>query len=146
MPDKDSHLAVANRNRVLIDQLLAAGNQHAEWVAVIAFYRALHLVDAVLFVEHPARHGGSHEQRNQLLKTTRKYANLNKYYRPLFAASLVARYLKAEGQGYRTFEAYMSGDDVVNELLNHYLKQVEKSAEKIIGPLVSPSLAPDPAD
>lgn len=139
MPDKDSHLAVARRNQDLIGQLLAGGNGYPEWVAVIAFYKALHIVDAVLFVNHPEKHGGSHDNRNHLLKTTPRYANLYKQYRPLFSASLVARYLEADHRGYGSFAEYMTADDVVHTLLNHYLRQLEKSAEKLIGSIAPPS-------
>jgi hypothetical protein len=146
MPDKDCHLAVARRNQELIDRLLAAGNTHPEWIAVIAFYKALHIVDAVLFVNHPDKHGGSHENRNRISKTTIRYQNIYRHYRPIFSASLIGRYLEDNYQSHHCFAEYMSSEDVVNTILNHHLKQLEKSAEKIIGAIspISSQLPPDP--
>ena len=143
MPDKDCHLAVARRNQDLIDRLLNAGNSHPEWVAVIAFYEALHIVDAVLFVDHPDKHGGNHDSRNRILKTTKRYQNLYYHYRPMFSASLVARYLEADHHEHRCFADYMSADRVVSTLLKHNLTQLQKSAEKLIGPIFPPG-APAP--
>src|SRR4051812_22825524 len=124
MPDKDCHLAMARRNQELIDRLLADGNQYPEWVAVIASYKALHIVDAVLFESHPDKHGGSHDNRNQILKTTARYRNIYQHYRPLFSASLVGRYLEVNYQAYQCFADYMAASDVVNTLLNHHLRQL----------------------
>jgi hypothetical protein len=145
MPNKDCHLAVARRNQAVIDQFLANGNTHPEWVAIVAFYKALHIVDAVLFANHSDKHGGSHDNRNQILKTTTRYQNLYRHYRPLFSASLVGRYLETDQQQFRCFDDYLSAADVVSILLDHHLRQLEKSAEKIIGSLAPPASPPPTA-
>ena len=134
MPDKECHLAMAKRNQVLIDKLISDGNSHPEWVAVIAFYKALHIVDAVLFATHPDKHGGDHKQRMRILKTTNKYNAIFRYYRPLYSASTVGRYLEHDSAEYKCFADYMSASDVVSILLNHNLRQLEKSAANFIGP------------
>lgn len=141
MPDKDGHLAVAGRNQELIDRLLPVIDHYPDWVAVIAFYKALHIVDAVLFVDNYREHGGSHDNRDRILKTTNRYQNLYRHYRPLFAASLVGRYLECGGREYRLFTEYLSPQKVKDIILGHHLRQLEVSAEKIIGPL-----KPPPAD
>ena len=135
MPNKECHLAIAKRNQELIDDLIARGNTHPEWVAEIAFYKALHIVDAVLFMNHSDKHGGSHDSRGRILKTTHRYQNIYNHYRPLFAASLVGRYLEHSSNGCKCFADYMSAQEVVEKLLNHHLKQLEKSAERFIGPI-----------
>ena len=57
MPSDSEHLAVAERNLVLINHLLPEINPFGDWLTVIAFYRALHLVEAVFFRNHPNKHG-----------------------------------------------------------------------------------------
>ena len=135
MPDTQCHLAMARRNQEVIQQFLDGGNRHPEWLAVVAFYKALHVVDAVLFADNPARHGGSHHNREHILKTTARYQHIFKHYRPLYAASLVGRYLEFNHNQFTCFADYMAPDFVVNTLLSHHLRQVERSAEMIIGPL-----------
>lgn len=75
-----------------------------------------------------------HKVRNRLLKTTNRYQQLWRMYRPLWEASLVARYLRA-GEQSPTFEAfsqYLSRADIEGRILGHYLKQLEKSAGALI--------------
>jgi hypothetical protein len=73
MPTDAEHLAVAKRNQNLIDHLLPDIGRFGEWITVIAFYKALHVVEAVFFRDHPATHGRNHETREHLLKTTPRY-------------------------------------------------------------------------
>jgi hypothetical protein len=142
VPDSTAHLAVARRNQLLIDRLLTDPAAHPEWLAVVAFYKALHVVEAVLFRTHPARHGLDHPTRNQLLKA-RRYQHLYKNYRPLYTASLVARYLESSESGeVGAFAEYMSAERVRDYLVNHCLRQVERSAENLIGPLTPPASPP----
>ncbi len=132
MPDSANHLAVAKRNGELIQHLLQTNDRHSEWVAVVAFYKALHLVDAMLFRDHHSKHGGDHIERQQLLKRTTRYQNIYHHYRPLFAASCVARYLDFGGMEYSAFSTYLPPTEVVSKLINHHLKQLEISVMKII--------------
>jgi hypothetical protein len=47
MPSKEAHLAIAERNQQCIDYLKQDLSHYAEWVTTVAFYKALHLVDAL---------------------------------------------------------------------------------------------------
>lgn len=51
-------------------------------------------------------------------------------YRPLFEASLVARYLHEtnDAGAHVAFTDYMNRDAVQAKVLNHYLKQIESTA------------------
>lgn len=140
MPDTASHIAVAVRNGDLIKHLLPTKDRHSEWLAVIAFYKALHLVDAMLFCDNSCQHGGDHSERSQILKGNR-YKNIFMNYRPLSSASCVARYLEISGREYTAFSQYLSPDQVVNDLINHHLKQVQDSVNKV---LISHGLPPCP--
>jgi hypothetical protein len=132
MPNTASHLAVAGRNGDLIQHLTQTKDRHSEWLAVVAFYKALHLVDAMLFCDHPCKHGGDHTERARILKVTQKYQNIYRNFRPLSAASCVARYLATDGREYSAFAAYLSPDQVMAVLINHHLKQVEDRVTRIL--------------
>jgi hypothetical protein len=96
MPTDAEHFAAAARNQELLDQLIPQVGQFPEWVVTVAFYKAVQLVEGLLFTDHPDKHSYSHEIRGDILKRHR-YQNINKHYRPLYEASLVARYLTLGG-------------------------------------------------
>jgi hypothetical protein len=134
MPSDSEHLAVAERNQELINHLLPDIKRFGEWITIVAFYRALHIVEAVFFCDHRDKHGRNHETREDMLKRTPRYQQIYKHYRTLWAASTVARYLEdhSASKTYRSFSEYMSPADVQGLILNHYLKQVEKSAARFL--------------
>lgn len=134
MPTDAEHLAVAKRNQDLINHLLPDINKFGEWVTVIAFYKALHVVEAVFFKDHSAKHGRNHENRERLLKTTKKYQHIYRHYRQLWAASTVARYLEdqTDRTEYKSFDDYLAPDRVQSVILEHHLQQLEKSADKFL--------------
>lgn len=133
MPDKAAHLAVAQRNQTVLDYLLQNPDACSEWVVTVAFYKALHLVEALFFHDGQG-HGVNHENRDHLLKTNRRYSHIYKHYRPLWAASVVARYLEdACGKGYSCFSDFIKPDRIQSEFLNHRLHQIESSVHKLLG-------------
>ena len=126
-------IAKANANNATLQLLLQADDQHSSWVAVVAFYKALHLVEAV-FETDKAGHARSHESRERLLKTTTRYNNIYKHYRPLAAAATVARYLALSSKEFESFGDYMPAEVVERLIVGHHLRQLEKSVLKIVGP------------
>jgi hypothetical protein len=97
MPSKEAHVAVARQNQLTIDYLLQS-DEHLPWVVTVAFYRALHIIEAVFAADSksPMAHTDDHKIRNRLLKTTNRYRQLWRMYRPLWEASLIARYLRID--------------------------------------------------
>jgi hypothetical protein len=144
MPSETEHLVVASRNQELINHLIPHIDRFAEWITVIAFYKALHIVEAVFYRTHREKHGRNHESREQMLKTTKRYQQIYRHYRPLWAASTVARYLedRSRGQEYSSFSDYLKPADVQARILNHYLRQLENSAQAILGTITPPSPPP----
>ena len=55
MPAKDEHVAIAKRNETTLDYLLADVSQHAEWVATVAFYTALHYIEECSLMRSKSR-------------------------------------------------------------------------------------------
>jgi len=131
MPSKEAHLAQAQRNQEVLDYLLADPAKCAEWIATVAFYEALHLVEA-LFAHHGV-HSHNHEDRDHRLKSDRRYRHIYKHYRPLWAASIVARYLcQPDGKAFSTFADYLPPDRIRVQLVDHRLRQVEKSVQRLL--------------
>jgi hypothetical protein len=134
MPSKEAHLAIAERNQQCIDYLKQDLSHYAEWVTTVAFYKALHLVDALLAADKdaPAAHGTDHRSRERHLKQTPRYRNIYRYYRPLAQASSIARYLEGGNTSYTMFSQYMSASEVESTILGHYLLQIEKTVGKLM--------------
>ncbi len=132
MASKEAHLALANRNQAVLEYLLQQPDCCAEWIVTVAFYKALHLVEA-LFAHDGKGHGHSHEQRDRMLKGEPRYRHIYKHYRPLWAASVVARYLENPwGDSFRSFADYLSPQDVQQKMVGHHLRQIERSVERLL--------------
>jgi hypothetical protein len=132
MPSKQAHLAAADHNQAAIDHLRLRIVDLPDWVVVAAFYKALHLVEAV-FAHDGINHAQDHGQRNEILKKTNRYKNLWRNYSPIWQASLVARYLEHVGPGdSRTFPNYLDAKTVESLVLNHYLRQIERTVQGLI--------------
>lgn len=135
MPSEITHIQQAVRNQIAIDQLLGANGriESPEWVATIAFYKALHIVEAVFSRDKAIAHRQTHERRLAILKQTRKYENICKHYEHLWRASLVARYLRVDdGPAIKCFTDYLTVEQVRSEILGHRLRQVQRSAMRFL--------------
>ena len=128
MPTEAAHLAAANRTQKTIDYLLEDAEPHSPWIATTAFYKALHIVEAVFANDRDIRHTSNHDERARCIKSVQKYRKIADCFLPLSRASLIARYLSS----YDCFDDYMSPKLVQEKLLRHYLHQIEKSARKFL--------------
>jgi hypothetical protein len=92
MPSKEAHLAAARENQRAIDYLCLKIEDFPGWVTTVAFYKALHVIEALFAVDGAGRggHTDRHEERNSRLRETRRYQQLWKFYRPLYQASLIS--------------------------------------------------------
>ena len=116
-----------------MDYLGERREQFPGWLVVVAFYKAVHLVEAV-FAADGAGHMHDHQTRNRVLKTTPRYKQIWKNYSPLWQASLVARYMEdGNGTAVPSFAEYMPPDAVDRLILKHYLHQIEQSVSRLIG-------------
>lgn len=136
MPSKQAHAAAAKRNQGTLEYLLK-DDAHLEWAVTVAFYKALHIVEASLATKQPGcvEHTDDHKSRNRLLKTTIRFQHIWKMYRPLFEASLIARYLRENENGptYEVFDKFMPREAIERLVIRHYLAQIEKSAIVLTG-------------
>ena len=136
MPDLAIHEKIAENNQAVIDNLLKESEggfqAFAPWVVTVAFYKALHLVECILYVDgqldrRKPLHSQNHTERNDTLRQ-RKYAKLWKHYYALYNASMTARYLTDAGNGgvEQYFKQYFgSVDKIRSMMLNHHLRQIE---------------------
>jgi hypothetical protein len=140
MPKIEAHEEVAIRNQIVLDCLLENNNtspsEFAPWAVTVAFYKALHLVEGIFYIDglqHEKRpfHSKDHKERNQRLKSIKKFGHIWKHYRPLFAVSMIARYLfdPDTGTDQIDLDAYLPGNSVRSTFINHHLRQIEKSFE-----------------
>jgi hypothetical protein len=136
MAEDNIHIAQANRNQDVMTHLAAATTPYHDWVATAAFYKAVHVVEAVFYHQEPAptKHATSHKDRNYLLK--KNYSQIWRNYRHLLTASLVARYLEYQEDNqvsqHSSFMIYMPPNVLRDYLLGHCLVQVETSAVRLL--------------
>jgi hypothetical protein len=129
MPSEKSHLDLANHNQALISRLLPEIDTFADWVATAAFYKALHVVEAVFATDKDVRHGRDHTHREECLKKNPRYKKIYQHYRVLLSVSKRARYLQDVST---CFSDSFSPQQVIDEVLKHDLHQVEVSAAKFL--------------
>lgn len=132
MPSQQDHLLLADHNQQAIEYLLKADPGFPDWITTVAFYKAVHLVEAVL-AHDSGTHSGDHVRRSQYLKTNNRYKQLHLHYGPLKRASEIARYLQdASGTSYKSFADYLTLEAVNREMLKHRLHQIELSARHLM--------------
>jgi len=135
MPDIKAHIDKAEHNRKFLETICQYVERFADWVAVVAFYSALHYVEALFFRFQPSgqKHGTSHEMRERLLKSQRRFKKVARHYWHLWQAATIARYLQnGKGQLYTTFTDYMSPDNVVDRLIKHHFRRLRESVGKLL--------------
>lgn len=135
MPSKEAHLAAAKENQRAIDYLCRKIDEFPAWVTTVAFYKALHVVEALFAVDNAgvAGHTDGHKERNEILKRTSRYQHIWKSYRELFQASLIARYLRdnRNAPAHEVFSQWMPPSEVKSKVLDHWLHQIEESASRL---------------
>jgi hypothetical protein len=146
MSSADSHISLANKNQSVLTHLAVDLEKYSEWVATVAFYKALHIVESV-FVAKGVGNTSNHVDRLLKLKRDRRFHHIFEHYRPMWVASQIARYLEdpAGPTAYSSFRDYLRPDEVMKQIVRHRLRQVEASALRLCPELAS-KLQTWPAD
>lgn len=127
MATEESHIAAANRNQGALEHLCLDIECFAPWVVTVAFYKALHIVDAVL--SHDGIRVYDHSSRLSALRRENKLKYIYKHFSPLYRISQVARYL----EDVETFEdKYSNVGEAVRDSLFNRLRNIETSSKKFI--------------
>ena len=91
MASEAQHIELANSNQKLIDRLINENAFH-DWLTTVAFYKAVHVVEAV-FANHLQRHSCSHADREHRLKRVPQFSQISRDYSHLLTESRNFRYL-----------------------------------------------------
>ena len=133
MPSEDSHIHVANSNQATLRLLLSDFDAHLPWIGTVAFYKALHIVEAVLATKFQ-RHETTHHSRNRFIAGENSLTKICKHFYPLYTMSQKARYLSdcTELNGVVRFANHISTKTMTDFYLLHHLHQLEKSAASFL--------------
>lgn len=109
-------------NRALLARLPAT---YPDWIITVAFYTALHAVDALL--AHDRITGVvSHETRNAVLRSTNRYLAIWRAYQPLYTLSRTVRYMAEPAQ-------WVPHAAITSDVFRRYLYPVEQSVQRLTG-------------
>jgi hypothetical protein len=146
MPAELDHIALANRNHEALRILLAADPPQPEWVATVAFYKALQIIEAC-FANLGIGHSSGHHGRLDVMARDSRFDPIFKHYKALLEASEIARYLGSRFQTpglYSTFDDYMTIDDVKKSLLGKRLANVEMHSRAFLSDAAKTSALSQP--
>ena len=115
MASEAAHLAKADSNQSFLETI---GDEHSDWLAIVAFYKAVHLVEA-LFARQ-GRQSKNHSSRNNRLK--KHHTAIWMAFSPLIRASKLLRYTDHK----------MSALDVREQLIGTRLATVDSLIRKIL--------------
>ena len=119
MASESEHITLANSNQLLIYHLIDDG-RFPDWLVTVAFYKALHVVEAV-FCFHLHAHSTSHTDRDERLKRYTRFGPIFKDYQHLFNESIIVRYLSGP-------PTYLTIEDVKSKLVYKRLLGVEQKS------------------
>ena len=113
MPTAEAHIDKQNRTQLALSDLQQSQNrpQHGGWIVTLAFYKALHAVDAYFAKQGIDREG--HDKRHNTRDRQVQYhlGSIHREYSALYTASIQARY-----------EEYTHEPQEVTRLVNHALR------------------------
>ena len=140
MSSDAEHLALANRFQAAIDHNLTDVETCAEVIAIAAYYKAMHVVEALFFRDPEINHCHLHRDRLKNLGKRRKYHSLYKRLKALWNASEVARYLvfrvdsgPSQSAVFSSFRDYIPPPDLRRDLLDRYLVPLERDSASLLG-------------
>ena len=122
MSTKQQHIDQWMRNRSLLGILPRA---YHDWITTVAFYTALHAVDAAI-----AAHGmddiTNHGDRIHILIRTNSLMQVRRHFLPLYDLSRKVRYMADPS-------AWILPDRIDQDVLHAFLYPIEKSVCNLIG-------------
>lgn len=93
MPGLAAHANLARHNVSALNEFDANGmlDRFPDWAATMAFYVAVHAVEAV-FAHFRFAESQNHTERNEIIATDARFVAIEHHYRFLSTASFAARY------------------------------------------------------
>lgn len=126
MAKSSDHISLANKNQIALSTLIQDKSPHSEWIATIAFYKAIHVIEAACR-QLGMKHAHNHNTRLELLRVKNEFKPIYKHFRHLYVASCIARYLhdNENKKSYSSFDDYLEPSIVAQELVQIRLKHIE---------------------
>ncbi len=121
MASSSNHLKQWTHNREFLPLI---PSQFTDWLVTVAFYTALHAVDALL-AEDNVPGIVSHAARNIVLSRTNRYSFICKRYLPFFDLSQTIRYLAEPGR-------WVPFGKVESDVFGRYLYPIENSVAGLL--------------
>ncbi|WP_171188192.1 hypothetical protein [Alienimonas chondri] len=122
------HVELANRNHQALKVLLPTSAEVPEWIATVSFYKAVQVAEAVFSAQPFCQNSSNHHSRLTSLKDARLLGGkLATSYNPLMTASMLARYLRADGVR-QSFRDYLPPDRIIDRLVKKRLRTFEQHA------------------
>lgn len=90
MPSSEEHFGKYNLNRACLDDMTGT-YEHRDWIVVVAFYSALHLVERKYF-DISSAHNPDHGKRNDIVHNWIYFEKIRRDYKFLCDGSWRARY------------------------------------------------------
>jgi len=99
--------------------------EFCDWMLTGAFYAAVHAIEALIAFDGQRNHT-SHETRNEVLKSVKRYQQIWRHYRELYNASQTTRYHASPTE-------WIPVDQIKTVWIPNYLYPIERSVQKLIG-------------
>lgn len=136
MPSAKEHQEKADENRAFLSQLLAS-NGDSKWIAIVAFYTAVHLAERLAACENV--HNSNHPDRLNYLSKHKKHKAIHANFLTLYDASLIARY-GTVNQFQKAFSSI-----AVTQLVDTHLAAIEAYVKAFFLPPLPPGSAALPS-
>lgn len=117
VPSEKEHQKKYNDNKDLLENELEISNStRYNWIATVAFYSALHLIEEKLATY--GIHSKNHKARENMVNTYRDFKTVRVKYKMLYTWSIVARYAGESITEQKAREALKYLNDIEVELSN----------------------------
>lgn len=136
MSSEADHISLANRNHALLLHLLTNG-AYDDWAITVAFYKAIHVVEAV-FANDRNFHSTSHFDRENQLKLP-KFKHISRDFSHLSTLSRIARYLGDQAGHVKSFSDVADAAKV-RHIIKTRLYGVEQKSLHLLSPAGKASL------
>jgi len=146
MATEADHVALANKNHRTLLYLMEKENCYPEWIATVAFYKAIQVIEAV-FCHELKKNAHTHRRRLDMLKQP-QFKDIFPHFRVLWSASTIARYLHdhASSQEYSTFTDYCPADKVIKKFVKKRLRPIEEHSISMLSEEATGSLLRIPSE
>lgn len=122
MPASQDHVALAKKNRSALEYLRLKIDDYPEWVVTVAFYEALHHIEAAMACDTSIQRTSGHKERHDAIRNHKEFKKIYAPYKNLFDASCIARYM---GNGTVSFSNYMKTGQIETIVIGTWLHKIK---------------------